>query len=253
MRGLGGFLGRWSRLKADARKDVAPGFSPQDPRDQTERGLAIPQGAAGITVGSEPAERKAAPHRAEAGSLAEGRSEHGARRQDPHRSSVKDLPPIESLTYESDFTLFLGTEVPEELRREALRRLWRSDPVLANLDGLNDYDEDYSLFGKVEETVRTLFQTGRGMIEPEQQPALSQREDAAAPAADAPGVMPTPDALAADSVTSTGAPETASGESAAACGDTADGADGRGREDAEAWPGPGSTAQEKRREAVKSP
>jgi hypothetical protein len=33
--------------------------------------------------------------------------------------------------------------VPEALRNRALRKLWLSDPVLANLDGLNDYDEDF--------------------------------------------------------------------------------------------------------------
>jgi hypothetical protein len=37
--------------------------------------------------------------------------------------------------------------VPEELRRLALRKLWRSDPVLANVDGLNDYDLDYTKLG----------------------------------------------------------------------------------------------------------
>ena len=54
-----------------------------------------------------------------------------------------DLPDIESLDANSDYTAFLQDGVPEELQRLALRTLWRSDPVLANLDGLNDYDEDF--------------------------------------------------------------------------------------------------------------
>ncbi|MFQ5765526.1 MAG: DUF3306 domain-containing protein, partial [Rhodospirillales bacterium] len=49
------------------------------------------------------------------------------------------------LDKDSDFTPFMAENVPEFLRRQALRVLWRSDPVLANLDGLNDYDEDFSL------------------------------------------------------------------------------------------------------------
>lgn len=56
---------------------------------------------------------------------------------------VADLPDIDTLHKDSDFTGFLRDGVPEELKRLALRKLWRSDPVLANLDGLNDYDEDF--------------------------------------------------------------------------------------------------------------
>jgi hypothetical protein len=51
---------------------------------------------------------------------------------------------IDSLTYESDFSIFMKSGVPEFLRRKAMRKLWTSNPVLANLDGLNDYDEDYA-------------------------------------------------------------------------------------------------------------
>jgi len=54
-----------------------------------------------------------------------------------------DLPDIETLDKDSDYTAFMRDGVPEELKKLALRALWRSDPVLANLDGLNDYDEDY--------------------------------------------------------------------------------------------------------------
>ncbi len=56
-----------------------------------------------------------------------------------------DLPDIESLDKESDFTAFLGKNVPEKLARMALRKLWLSDPVLANVDGLNDYDDDFTI------------------------------------------------------------------------------------------------------------
>lgn len=53
------------------------------------------------------------------------------------------LPDPDTLTKGDDFAAFLRTAVPEALRRRALRRLWRSDPALACLDGLNDYDADY--------------------------------------------------------------------------------------------------------------
>ncbi len=75
------------------------------------------------------------------------------------------LPDIESLTYQSDFTAFLRQGVPRELRNRALQRLWRSDPVFANLDGLVEYGEDYSKIGMVKEVVRTAYQVGRGMLD----------------------------------------------------------------------------------------
>lgn len=74
------------------------------------------------------------------------------------------LPDIESLDKDSDFTVFLTENVPEELRRRALRSLWRSDPILANLDGLNDYDEDYSTVGTVRDVVRTVYEAGKGYL-----------------------------------------------------------------------------------------
>ncbi len=75
------------------------------------------------------------------------------------------LPDIESLTYGSDFTVFLRAGVPAELRKLALQRLWRSDPVLANLDGLVEYGEDYSHIGITPQIVRTAYQVGRGMLD----------------------------------------------------------------------------------------
>ncbi len=86
-----------------------------------------------------------------------------------------DLPSIDSLDADSDYTPFLGEDVPEDLAREALRKLWRSDPVFANLDGLNDYDGDYSKLGIAETVVKTAYKIGRGFAtdeehEPENEP-----------------------------------------------------------------------------------
>lgn len=75
-----------------------------------------------------------------------------------------DLPDVETLTADSDFTGFLGKNVPQDLTNQALRKLWRSDPVLSNLDGLNDYDEDYSKIGMVSEVVKTAYRIGQGYL-----------------------------------------------------------------------------------------
>ena len=56
-----------------------------------------------------------------------------------------DMPPLESLTADSDFTPFMSPGVSDGLRRLALRKLF-SQPDFNITDGLNDYDEDYTQF-----------------------------------------------------------------------------------------------------------
>jgi len=73
-----------------------------------------------------------------------------------------DLPDVETLNAESDFTAFLGDNVPRDISRLAFKKLWRSDPVLANIDGLNDYDDDFSMAGKVTEIFKSAYQVGKG-------------------------------------------------------------------------------------------
>jgi hypothetical protein len=78
-----------------------------------------------------------------------------------------DLPDIESLDKDSDYTVFMQEGVPDALRNLALRKLFASNPALAVLDGLNDYDEDYSKLGIVTQTVKTAYKVGRGFLEDE--------------------------------------------------------------------------------------
>jgi len=70
----------------------------------------------------------------------------------------------DSLHMGDDFAAFLQTAVPEHLRRRALRRLWRSNPVLANLDGLVDFGEDFTDAAMVQPGMQTTYQVGRGMM-----------------------------------------------------------------------------------------
>ncbi|MDH3262857.1 MAG: DUF3306 domain-containing protein [Paracoccaceae bacterium] len=63
-----------------------------------------------------------------------------------------------------DFTAFLKQVVPEHLRRRALRRLWRSNPVLANLDGLNDYDTDFTGGSVAPGMLKTAYKVGVGLL-----------------------------------------------------------------------------------------
>jgi hypothetical protein len=99
---------------------------------------------------------------------------------------LSKLPDIESLTYESDFSVFMQPGVPRELRNRALRKLWRSNPLLANLDGLVDYGDDYADPSLVRPGIATLYKVGRGLLrepeaasvqEPDHEPVIAQPQD----------------------------------------------------------------------------
>lgn len=78
------------------------------------------------------------------------------------RHPAEDID-IDSLTKESDFTIFMQKGVPAALKKKALRKLWTSDPVLANLDGLNDYEDMEWTYG-LSDTATTDWKLGRGFL-----------------------------------------------------------------------------------------
>jgi len=55
----------------------------------------------------------------------------------------EDMPPLESLDQDSDYSGFLSPRVSEELRRLALRKLFHG-PKFNVTDGMDDYAQDYS-------------------------------------------------------------------------------------------------------------
>jgi len=63
-----------------------------------------------------------------------------------------DMPPIESLNEDSDFSGFMSAGVSDELRNLALRKLFKA-PVFNIRDGLDEYDEDYTTFEKLGDIV----------------------------------------------------------------------------------------------------
>ncbi|MGO8917148.1 MAG: DUF3306 domain-containing protein [Stellaceae bacterium] len=102
------------------------------------------------------------------------------------------LPPLDSLTKDSDYTPFLRPGVPEALRKEALQRLYRSDPVLANLDGLVDYAEDFGAPFRAAGVVATVYRVLEGMPGREREaPRPAESQETAGEASDA-----TPDTAA---------------------------------------------------------
>ena len=72
--------------------------------------------------------------------------------------AAPSLPPIESLTFDSDFAAFLKPDVDEALRRLALKKLLH-DPRFNVMDGLDVYIDDYSKPDPIDpEVVKQLVQ-----------------------------------------------------------------------------------------------
>ena len=63
-----------------------------------------------------------------------------------------DMPSIESLDADSDYSPFMSPGVSEQLRTLALRKLFHQ-PAFNITDGLNDYDEDFTGFTSLGDTV----------------------------------------------------------------------------------------------------
>ena len=138
---------RWSRRKHQARQEVQQ-KAPREAAQEIGDGPVAPDASAADAA---PVER------ADSSPAAVAESEVSAPEVD-----IESLPNIETLTYESDFSMFLREGVPERLKQAALRKLWLSNPVFANLDGLNDYDPQTMKF--LEEAVaEPIAEVGRAL------------------------------------------------------------------------------------------
>lgn len=109
------------------------------------------------------------------------------------------LPPIESLTAESDFSVFMKKGVPAALRMAALRKLWLTEPSVVNYKPLVDYDWDFNAPGygellptdDIEKFARTVFEGTRREDAPQENavpadPSSEPPQIAAAPPAEEP-------------------------------------------------------------------
>ena len=87
-----------------------------------------------------------------------------------------DLPDPDTLVMGDDFSVFMSKTVPDRIRRRALRILWRSNPVLANVDMLVDYGEDFTDAAMAVENIQTAYQVGKGMLKHVQEMARQAEE-----------------------------------------------------------------------------
>ena len=78
---------------------------------------------------------------------------------------------LDELDSDSDYSVFLKEGVPELLKKRAMSVLWRSNPVLANVDGLVDYDDDFGSPDLLMKTFKSAYQAGRGYLEHQEREA----------------------------------------------------------------------------------
>jgi uncharacterized protein DUF3306 len=140
--------------------------------------LADPPGFLARWSRRKQADRDAAARRGKANSAASPQSLAAAPEEPP---AIEDLPALETLTKDSDFRPFMRAGVPEELRNQALRKLWMSDPLYANLDGLLEYGEDFAEPFRMAGVVATVYRVLEGMPDPE--PPAADTPPPAEPAA----------------------------------------------------------------------
>jgi hypothetical protein len=114
------FLSRWSQRKALARQ-----------------GVELPEPEEHAT--SEP---EAESHQVEAGDVVDDASAEKGEATGV-ADETPELPAIDSLDEDSDYSPFLATGVAPDVQREALRKLFHS-PKFNIRDGLDDYDLDFT-------------------------------------------------------------------------------------------------------------
>ncbi len=138
-----GILSRWARRKADVREieEREAALEPQ-PGENGDQVLV----ADGQPVAVDPDARDEPPD------------------DETRQRWIEELEAIEidTLTYDNDFTIFMKSWVPGPLRQRALRKLWTTNPALAVLDGLNDYDLDYTDAAMQAGKVVSSYVPGRG-------------------------------------------------------------------------------------------
>jgi hypothetical protein len=131
------FLARWSRRKIEAAA-VAPSapLAPLAPNASGSHLAAVPP-----EVGSTGASSSAV--------AVAGEDRPEARHPEPISSAGpqvnRDLPPIDSLTYQADFSPFMARDVDPGLRNQAMKKLF-ADPHyrFGEMDKLDIYIDDYS-------------------------------------------------------------------------------------------------------------
>jgi hypothetical protein len=78
---------------------------------------------------------------------------------------VPALPPVDSLTFDADFTAFMKPDIDPSLKRAALKKLF-TDPRFNVMDGLDTYIDDYSIPSPLDPEVARQLVQARYIFDP---------------------------------------------------------------------------------------
>lgn len=89
----------------------------------------------------------------------------------------EDMPAVPSLTAQSDLSVFFNRGVSAALRKKALRHVF-SLPVYNERDGLNDYDDDFTKFEPLGDTVTSDMKWHKARKERDAEEAAEREAEA---------------------------------------------------------------------------
>lgn len=113
------FVARWSRLKRDTAKEKTEADAARSNAQPDDAGaIAADQGTEGAPAAA------------------------GEPSKVPFDPAT--LPPIESITADSDIRAFLQSGVPADLTKAALRRVWMTDPAIRDFIGIAENQWDFT-------------------------------------------------------------------------------------------------------------
>ena len=79
-----------------------------------------------------------------------------------------DLPPISAISLAEDFTPFMQSTVPQALKRQALKALFK-EPHFNVMDGLDIYIDDYTVFEPISPEVMATLSSWKTIMNPPEQ------------------------------------------------------------------------------------
>ena len=79
-----------------------------------------------------------------------------------------ELPPISAISMAEDFTPFMQAKVPQALRQQALKALFK-EPHFNLMDGLDTYIDDYTVFEPISPEVMATLSSWKTIMNPPQQ------------------------------------------------------------------------------------
>ncbi len=87
-----------------------------------------------------------------------------------------DMPPLETLGEDDNYSDFLSPEVSEKLRKVALRQLFHGTGFNIR-DGLDDYDEDFTIFKPLGDIITADMRHREEMLERKAKEALARKNE----------------------------------------------------------------------------